>query len=129
MRYCVCTASPLPRRAIYRLVAGKGYPRKLIAKGGKPPYFWSVAEGALSRGLALNANAGSISGLPENPEGSAFRLQVSDRQGDSDEAVPTLEIKALGPGDRYSAIVSQVASGGGWRTAIHVLNCPHRWSP
>jgi tRNA (mo5U34)-methyltransferase len=103
-------------------IAGKDYFQKLVARGGKPPYFWCAIEGALPRGLSLDANSGSILGLPENPGRSAFRLQVTDRDGDIDEADLTLDINALEPDARYSAVVSQVAAGGGWRTAIHILN-------
>ncbi len=103
-------------------IAGKDYSETLAANGGKPPYSWSVVEGALAPGLALDPVTGSVSGRPEDPGRSAFRLQVTDSAGDIDEADLTLDINPLESGPRYSAVVSQVAAGGGWKTAIHILN-------
>ena len=102
-------------------IAGKDYSETLAANEGEPPYSWSVV-GALAPGSALDPVTGSVSGRPQDPGRSAFRLQVTDSAGDIDEADLTLDINPLESGPRYSAVVSQVAAGGGWKTAIHILN-------
>ena len=46
-----------------QLVAGQqgvAYNQPLAAIGGKPPYLWSIAEGSLPAGLALNATGGAF---------------------------------------------------------------------
>ncbi|HKP11731.1 MAG TPA: putative Ig domain-containing protein, partial [Blastocatellia bacterium] len=43
---------------------GVAYTQQLAAAGGKPPYAWSIATGALPAGLALNPTSGAVSGTP-----------------------------------------------------------------
>ncbi len=45
-------------------MVGTFYSQSLNASGGHPPYKWTLASGNLAQGLALDASAGVISGMP-----------------------------------------------------------------
>ena len=57
---------------------GVPYNAALEANGGAPPYVWSVTDGALPDGLAINGS--SIEGTPTATGEFAFTLQVADTQ-------------------------------------------------
>jgi hypothetical protein len=64
-------------------VMGTAYEYQLQATGGTPTQEWSVADGALPRGLSLSA-AGELSGVPEETGSFSFTGQVtSGSQTDS----------------------------------------------
>lgn len=50
----------------------------LAAAGGVPAYTWAVTAGQLPDGLALDANAGSLTGTPTNPGQFDFTMSVRD---------------------------------------------------
>jgi large repetitive protein len=54
------------------------YSTSLNASGGVPPYTWSVINGQLPAGLALDAQTGLISGIPILLGTSSFTVQVQD---------------------------------------------------
>jgi len=51
--------------------------QQLTARGGQPPYIWSLASGALPAGLSLSNN-GVISGTPTTAGTSNFVVRVTD---------------------------------------------------
>jgi len=53
----------------------------LAASGGTPPYSWSVVDGLLPDGLALNLASGEISGAPTDDGVAAFTVRVHDALG------------------------------------------------
>jgi hypothetical protein len=57
---------------------GTAYNSTLTARGGIAPYTWSITQGALPVGLALNAATGTISGTPTMSGTSNFTVQVID---------------------------------------------------
>jgi len=57
---------------------GMSYQATLSAKGGVPPYIWSLLAGALPPGLSLTASSGAISGTPAQAGTFNFTVQVSD---------------------------------------------------
>jgi Putative Ig domain len=60
-----------------------GYSGSLQAKGGVPPYTWSVVQGQLPSGLTLSSESngtGTISGTPILVNTSTFTVQVADSQ-------------------------------------------------
>ena len=57
---------------------GAAYTATLAAKGGTPPYSWSLASGTLPAGLTLAASTGVISGTPTATGTSSFSVQVGD---------------------------------------------------
>ena len=75
----VVTASSLPAGTV-----GTAYLQTLSATGGTPPYQnWVLSSGSLPPGLTLDANAGTIGGVPTSAAGSpyAFSVMVKDSAG------------------------------------------------
>jgi hypothetical protein len=56
---------------------GAVYTASLSAKGGTPPYRWSVKSGTLAAGLALAQN-GSISGTPSAASAASVTFELQD---------------------------------------------------
>jgi hypothetical protein len=69
---------------------GKAFSYQLAAAGGKPPYRWAVATGALPAGLSLAATTGIISGTPAAAGSFNFAVDVTD--GDSRTSRKSLAI-------------------------------------
>jgi hypothetical protein len=65
---------------------GVEYNQPLTATGGTGPVYWSVVQGALPAGLALDPGTGLISGTPTGSGMSAFTVQVQDA------SVPTPQV-------------------------------------
>ena len=59
---------------------GVAYSVRLPAKGGTPPLFWSVAQGALPPGLFLDPKTGTLTGTPQQPGQYRFTLLLMDAQ-------------------------------------------------
>jgi Bacterial type II and III secretion system protein/Putative Ig domain len=57
---------------------GGPYDAVLTAIGGKAPYTWTVAAGALPTGLILAPSTGTITGTPNTAESFTFTMQVTD---------------------------------------------------
>jgi hypothetical protein len=55
------------------------YSTALAAKGGTPPYTWSISAGTLPLGLTLGGTTGIISGIPSAAGTSNFTVRVTDR--------------------------------------------------
>lgn len=59
-------------------VTGMPYASSLQATGGSAHYHWSLASGAVPRGLQLQEDTGVISGVPVQTEISTFQVAVAD---------------------------------------------------
>jgi hypothetical protein len=57
------------------------YAATLTARGGAAPYAWSITQGALPAGLALNPATGAITGTPAASGIANFTVQVLDSTG------------------------------------------------
>ena len=57
---------------------GGPYDAVLTAAGGKAPYTWTVAAGALPTGLTLAPSTGTITGTPNTTGSFTFTMQVTD---------------------------------------------------
>jgi hypothetical protein len=68
----VVTTTSLPSAAV-----GDVYNQTLSAAGNIGSAMWSIANGTLPAGLALDATTGTISGLPTTPGVSTFTVSVS----------------------------------------------------
>jgi hypothetical protein len=82
--FCFCillAAQPAPLSIVEEplpaLDAGVEFHTLFHAKGGVPPYVWSVAEGDLPDGLTFTPD-GWLSGRPTRPGSFAFALKVED---------------------------------------------------
>ncbi len=77
----VGTIPDIATRSLPSGTLGVAYSAALTASGGTSPYAkWSVVNGTLPPGLALDPNSGTISGMPTTTTGSpfSFGIQVSD---------------------------------------------------
>ena len=72
---------------------GRSYNARLAARSGKKPFAWSVAAGSLPSGLALDAAAGRITGIPVTAGDISITLQVTDTLGGVAQKALTLSIK------------------------------------
>jgi putative Ig domain-containing protein/matrixin len=59
---------------------GAQFNYQLVATGGKPPYAWAVAAGALPAGLSLNPTSGVVSGAPAAAGSFTFTIEVKDSE-------------------------------------------------
>jgi hypothetical protein len=57
------------------------YTSKVEAKGGTPPYAWTVTAGALPDGIELSTATGGLSGKPTKGGTSIFTATVTDQDG------------------------------------------------
>lgn len=91
------TPMPLSISAVSSLEALKGtaFNFQAAARGGTPPYTWSIAGGALPAGLSLNANTGALSGIPSAAGSFSFALSVRDQSGAT--ASSQIQIKVIDP--------------------------------
>jgi len=77
---------------------GVPYSKTLVARGGLPPYAWSIASGDLPPGLTLNSVSGIISGTPTTVGVFDFTARVTDSQSPGDSADKALHIiVSVGP--------------------------------
>jgi ribonuclease BN (tRNA processing enzyme) len=74
------TTSSLPAA-----VRDRPFSARLEADHGTPPLGWSVSDGALPDGLAVDAVTGVLSGRPSSAGRSSFRVRVVDATGAADE--------------------------------------------
>ena len=100
---------------------GTAYSQVLSATGGTPPYVWSLTSGTntLPPGLSLSS-AGVLSGKPTAPGANSFSIQVADSTMATFARNFSLTVDT--PGPARSGVVSQVASGGGWKTSLYLAN-------
>jgi len=94
------------------------YTLQLSARGGTPPYTWSLSDGTLPTGLTLTAG-GQITGKATAQGVYHFTVQVRD----SVAATAALPL-ALTAGSALPrvGVFSQIASGGGWTTSLYLIN-------
>jgi len=73
--------------------AGKKYSLRLVASGGKKPYSWSLAGGALPAGLGFDPATGRVTGVPLAPGASDLTFQVTDPLGGAAQKTLTLTVR------------------------------------
>jgi hypothetical protein len=77
---------------------GQPYNQTLDATGGTSPYTWSVTQGTLPSGLALDAQTGEITGTPTASGVSTITVQSKDANGMT--ATQTFQIDVTKPNER-----------------------------
>jgi len=111
----ITTPSPLPQAT-----AGAAYSLVFGLAGGTAPYTWSVLSGTLPPGLTLAAN-GTLSGVPAAAGTFQFTVKAADAGQTATQASFTLVVGA-GSQPPRTGVISQVASGGSWKTSITLIN-------
>lgn len=111
----VTTGGALPEAS-----AGSAYSLVFGLAGGQPPYTWTVLTGAVPPGLTLSPS-GILSGTPAAAGTFQFTLKVTDAAQAATQAAFTLVVGA-GSQPPRAGVISQVASGGSWKTSITLLN-------
>jgi large repetitive protein len=96
---------------------GAPYSQALAASGGTGQYRWSISDGALPAGLALDP-AGRIAGTPTGT-GSSFTLQVTDTAGATASKTFTLDV-AGAPTFSSPAALPSGALGASYSTFLAV---------
>ena len=107
------------------------YQQALVAEGGRLPYRWSVIEGPLPRGLALDAATGELAGTPATEGEFKFAVQVTD--ADLASATKTFFLQIASPNlsittgaalpsgvVRVPYFLQLTASGGVWELRLAV---------
>lgn len=84
----ILTASPLPE-----VTVGAPYSQTLLPSGGAAPYTWSLISGQLPGGLTLDANAGSIAGIPAGAGTFSFTIGVRENGGATASKLFTLNVR------------------------------------
>jgi hypothetical protein len=79
---------------------GSDYTGAIAAAGGQPPYIWSVFEGSLPPGLALDPQDGVVTGTPSEPGVTVLWVQATDSRSATAQK-------------RYALAVDGASSGGG----------------
>lgn len=104
---------------------GVYYSHQMGATGGSPPYTWHSDFGGLPPGLTVNALSGVISGTPTEAGTFEIAIYVGDQLQNSDGGARWfLVIHGAEPTGAMSRLgaFSQVASGGGWKTSLYLMN-------
>lgn len=73
---------------------GTAYSQTISASGGRAPYCWSLAEGELPSGLALDPATGVISGTPSATGTATLRLLATDANGCTTDHAYSIDVFA-----------------------------------
>lgn len=76
-------------------VVGESYASTISASGGKTPYQWSIASGALPSGIQLN-NSGMLSGTAKSNGRFSFTVRVNDAAGHADSQSFNMNVQQQG---------------------------------
>ncbi len=111
----ITTTSPLPDANV-----GSNYSLTFGASGGTAPYTWTVFSGSLPPGLSLSTT-GTLTGVPAVAGNFTFIVRLADAAQVSTQSTFSLTVNS---GNVYprSGVISQIASGGGWKTTISLIN-------
>jgi hypothetical protein len=75
-------------------VVAKSFSESLAAKGGEPPYTWTMPSGSLPPGLTLGTN-GSIQGVPTTTGNFAFTAEATDSYDPADTATRAFTLSVV----------------------------------
>lgn len=62
-------------------IKGRGYAGSVSARGAGEPVTYTVTDGALPTGLALDADTGAVTGIPTLIESQTFTVTATDANG------------------------------------------------
>ena len=123
----------MPTQILNPAEAGKLYTGLVKITGGTGPFTFSKAYGSLPNGMHLNADIGSISGVPEVPGTFTFALGVNDSLGAYAERELALTVSRplaittalpLPRGTRLSPYKANIQASGGVPPYTIILETP-----
>ncbi|NHW47369.1 S-layer protein [Paenarthrobacter sp. MSM-2-10-13] len=76
---------------------GRAYKIALAAKGGTPPYTWTISKGTLPSGLALNPGTGIVAGVPTAVATVNITVTATDKSGAAASAPLALVVNPTPP--------------------------------
>ena len=99
------------------------------ARGGRPPYTWSVSEGYPPAGISLSKASGLIAGVAKEVERAVFRVNVTDSDLNSDIAEYFINVR----GEELVIITVSLEEGMVGSYYEHALEAtgglpPYQWS-
>lgn len=109
---------------------GQAYSQWIAVEGGRPPYQFTLLEGALPDGLMLGAR-GLVSGVPEQVQLSRFTVAVQDQAGVRLRQTFDLRVRAVEaakpptPAKPASAPASAASSALSRLTTLDAVSDPH----
>lgn len=89
----ISKAVSISTRALSVGRVGKKYSARLTASGGKKPYTWLLAAGALPAGLAFDPASSRVTGVPLAPASVDLTFQVTDPLGATAQKILTLTVR------------------------------------
>jgi uncharacterized protein (TIGR03118 family) len=105
---------------------GAAYSQALAVTGGTPGYSnFKIVNGNLPPGLTLNAQTGTLSGTPTGISGTfSFTISVADTANTTGFGSFQVAIQPAATTAQLARVGSfaQVASGGGWKTTMTLIN-------
>ena len=124
-------------------IAGAPYSTTLRASGGKLPYTWSIASGALPPGLQLDSKSAAISGTAAGVGAFSFTAQVTDADShntthgltlsvnptsnssgfDGPAELPRVYLRSTMADTPTPGNVINVTAGGNVQAALNSANC------
>jgi hypothetical protein len=107
-------------------VAGASYNAPLTATGGTTPYTWSLFEGLLPPGLAVNPN-GSITGtVTASSAGESFpvTIKATDAESPAQTATANFTISVEAPFTIDTAMPASTTPGDVWNYMLTVITGP-----
>ncbi len=118
-QFTITTGNPIPisPASLPGVVLNGGtYSQTLTATSGTAPFSWALKAGSnpLPAGLSLSTTAGTISGTPSGPAGTAsFTVTVTDSHGNTGQQAFTLVVanKLMVPNPAQSLPVASAPSG------------------
>lgn len=100
---------------------GVTYSQSLEARGGVPPYKWSLLSGTLPSGLGLSGT-GMVAGTPKTSGNWQFKVAATDAAGTQATGLVSISITDAQSSLTPRGVFSQVVSGGGWGSSIYLIN-------
>lgn len=96
MQYVIPDPLEILTRSLPAGKEGSPYDQALLARGGLAPLVWTIAEGALPRGIALEAS-GQLAGTPSEYGGFDFTARVTDAEDTARDVALHLTLSSLNP--------------------------------
>lgn len=110
-------------------VVGRSYYHRLTAKGGTPPYTWTLPETKLPVGLTLNPSTGEISGTPRTTFSQSIRFAVTDSASPPETTYWPLTLTVEQPITLVTRVLPQAMTGNRYQMQLQSRGGrrPLRW--